>query len=107
MKKPKISRNGSELGWSTDRTAGLLDISQHRLQQLAAAGVVRKLPSGRFDPFQAANSYIQFLRDRGAQRDDSRAIQEALRAEQLRETKERADKLTLENDKARGNLVET
>lgn len=106
MKKPQIERNGSELAWPTDRTAALLDISTRRLQQLVAIGVVQKLPSGRFGPFQTANAYIRFLRDCAAQPDDSRAVQAALRAEQLRETRQRADKIALENAKARGSQID-
>ena len=85
----------------------LLNISGTRIRQLVEEGVIVKLEKGRYDLWSSVEGYIKFLQDRRVNQWDSRAEDQTdLKREQLRRTKEEADKLHLQNERTRGELVE-
>ena len=85
----------------------LLNISGTRIRQLVEEGVIVKLEKGRYDLWASVEGYIKFLQDRRVNQWDSRAEDQTdLKREQLRRTKEEADKLHLQNERTRGELVE-
>jgi len=73
----------ADLSWPADKTALLLDITCRRLQQLVKAGVILKLPSGRFDPFDCAKAYIRYLRELAHRPDMSRTEYEEVRRRKM------------------------
>ena len=73
MKTLTNSAKRTDLSWSSGKTSLLLDITARRLQQLVKQGVIAKLPNHRFNPFDAANAYVRYLRDLAHQPDASRA----------------------------------
>ena len=85
----------------------LLNISGTRIRQLVEEGVIVKLEKGRYDLWSSVEGYIKFLQDRRVNQWDSRSEDQTdLKREQLRRTKEEADKLHLQNERTRGELVE-
>ena len=85
----------------------LLNISGTRIRQLVEEGVIVKLENGRYDLWSSVEGYIKFLQDRRVNQWDSRSEDQTdLKREQLRRTKEEADKLHLQNERTRGELVE-
>ena len=85
----------------------LLNISGTRIRQLVEEGVIVKLEKGRYDLWASVEGYIKFLQDRRVNQWDSRSEDQTdLKREQLRRTKEEADKLHLQNERTRGELVE-
>src|SRR5436305_1881441 len=46
--------------------AGVLNISERRVQQLAAAGVIPRHSKGKYDALECAARYIRFLQEGGA-----------------------------------------
>ena len=91
------------LTYSASQIGELLEVSSRRLQQLAAEGVIPKpAKRGRYDLAATVRGYVGFLRNRVTNTPGGE-----LRDQQIRETKERADKLALENERRRGVLVES
>jgi len=84
----------------------ILAISTVEIGRLAAQGVVVRLGRARFDLWQSIRGYVVWLRQRI--RDGRTAPAEHTRdlaSAKIRETRERADKLSLDNARVRGELV--
>ena len=109
--KPKAAPPSSAAGKAPTADlaslAKLFNLTAARLQQLAKDGVIIRAARGRYDLWPSIRNYIKFLQERRLnQWEEKDENQTDLRREQLRRTKEEADKLALQNARARGELVE-
>ena len=86
--------------------AKLFNLTSVRVQQLAADGIISKAGRGQYDLWSSVRGYIKFLQERKVNQWDSDDNLSDIKKEQLRRTKEEADKLELINAKTRGELVE-
>lgn len=87
--------------------AKLFDLTVVRVQQLAVEGIVIKSARGKYDLWKSIRGYIQYLQKRRVNQHDSRdQDQTDIKREQLRRTKEEADKLELQNARTRGEVIE-
>lgn len=86
--------------------AKLFNLTSVRVQQLAADGIISKAGRGQYDLWSSVRGYIKFLQERKVNQWDSDDNPSDIKKEQLRRTKEEADKLELINAKTRGELVE-
>ena len=116
-KKSKPSRAASEVkkghGAQIDTAevsaptlSNLLSVSEVQLGRLAAVGVILRTRFGKYDLWQSVRAYVVHLHQRI--RDGRSAPAEHtldLASAKIRETKERADKLSLDNARLRGDLV--
>jgi phage terminase Nu1 subunit (DNA packaging protein) len=82
--------------------AKLLNISQRRVQQLAAEGVIPRAERGKFPLVESIRGYIKYLQDR-AVGNDSAPLD--IHADRARLTRAQADKIELELDELRGSLI--
>ncbi len=85
--------------------AKLLDLTDRRVQQLTSEGVIPKTERGRYELVPAVRGYIRYLRDRSIGKDG--AVIPDIASERARLTREQADKMAMENAKARGELIPT
>ena len=85
--------------------AKLLDLTDRRVQQLTSEGVIPKTERGRYELVPAVRGYIRYLRDRSIGKDG--AIIPDIASERARLTREQADRMAMENAKARGELIPT
>jgi phage terminase Nu1 subunit (DNA packaging protein) len=83
--------------------AKLLDLTERRIQQLTREGVIPKTERGRYELVPAVRGYIRYLRDRSVGRDG--VVIPDIAAERARLTREQADRVAMENAKARGELI--
>jgi phage terminase Nu1 subunit (DNA packaging protein) len=83
----------------------LLDLTPRRVQHLANEGVIPRAEKGRYELVPAVRGYIRYLRDRSIGRDGEQSSDIA--SERARLTREQADKMAMENAKARGELIPT
>ncbi len=87
--------------------ARLFSLTAVRIQQLATDGVVVKSSRGKYDLWQSIRGYIKYLQERRVNQWDAKdEAQTDIKREQLRRTKEEADKLELQNARTRGELIE-
>jgi phage terminase Nu1 subunit (DNA packaging protein) len=87
--------------------AKLFDLTVVRVQQLAVEGIVVKSARGKYDLWKSIRGYIQYLQKRRVNQHDSPDQEQSdIKKEQLRRTKEEADKLALANARSRGELIE-
>lgn len=99
--------NGKSPTVPVSTLAKLFNLTSVRVQQLAADGVISKTGRGQYDLWSSVRGYIKFLQERKVNQWDSREEEQTdLKREQLRRTKEEADKLELLNARTRGELVE-
>ena len=85
--------------------AKLLDLTDRRVQQLTSEGVIPKTERGRYELVPAVRGYVRYLRDRSIGKDG--AVIPDIASERARLTREQADKMAMENAKARGELIPT
>jgi phage terminase Nu1 subunit (DNA packaging protein) len=87
--------------------ANLLSLTAVRIQQLATDGVVIKSARGKYDLWPSIRGYIKYLQERRVNQWDANGEEQTdIKREQLRRTKEEADKLELQNARTRGELTE-
>jgi phage terminase Nu1 subunit (DNA packaging protein) len=87
--------------------AKLFDLTVVRVQQLAVDGIVVKSARGKYDLWKSIRGYIQYLQKRRVNQHDALDPETTdIKKEQLRRTKEEADKLALANARSRGELIE-
>jgi phage terminase Nu1 subunit (DNA packaging protein) len=87
--------------------AKLFSLTEVRIQQLAKDKVIAKTGRGRYELWPSIKGYIKFLQERRVNQWDGKDEDlSELKREQLRRTKEEADKLELANARTRGELVE-
>ena len=104
-KKEKPSGKNPSVTVST--LAKLFNLTSVRIQQLAADGVVIRSARGRYELWQSVKNYIEYLQERKVNQWDSNEDNPTeIKKQQLRRTKEEADKLELANARTRGELVE-
>jgi phage terminase Nu1 subunit (DNA packaging protein) len=72
-------------------------------QQLAKEGVLPKADNGRFELIPTVKAYIRYLRDRAMGRDGE--FSSDIASERTRLIRENADRVAMENAKARGELI--
>jgi phage terminase Nu1 subunit (DNA packaging protein) len=86
--------------------AKLFNLTSVRIQQLASDGVVKRTARGRYDLWTSIRNYIEYLQERKVNQWDSDEDNPTeIKKQQLRRTKEEADKLELQNARTRGELV--
>ena len=91
---------------TTAELANFLGLSDRTVRDLAARDVLPRSGRGRFDARLAVLAYTRHLREQAAGRGNGDgAVMSELTAERLREARERADKIALQNAKARRELV--
>lgn len=107
-KKDNIAKdNGKSPTVPVSTLAKLFNLTSVRVQQLAADGIIQKSGRGRYDLWPSVRAYIAYLQERKVnQWDGDAADPTEIKKQQLRRTKEEADKLELLNAKTRGELVE-
>ena len=99
--------NGKSPTVPVSALAKLFNLTSVRVQQLAADGIISKSGRGQYDLWASVRGYIKFLQERKVNQWDSGDDSPSdIKKEQLRRTKEEADKLELLNAKTRGELVE-
>ena len=87
--------------------ARLFSLTAVRIQQLATDGVVVKSARGKYDLWQSIRGYIKYLQERRVNQWDAKDEEQTdIKREQLRRTKEEADKLELQNARTRGEVIE-
>lgn len=84
----------------------LFNLTDARISQLAQQGILKKEARGRWPLYDTIHAYITYLQTRKVNQWDSDENPSDIKKEQLRRTKEEADKLELQNAKTRGELVE-
>ena len=84
----------------------LFNLTDARISQLAQQGIIKKEARGRWALYDTINAYITYLQTRKVNQWDSDENPSDIKKEQLRRTKEEADKLELQNARTRGELVE-
>lgn len=84
--------------------ADLLDLTSRRIRVLVADGVIPKTGRGAtaFDRRDAVRSYCAWIREKASR---GVHVMDELKAEKIRQAREAADKLALQNAAARGELV--
>ena len=89
---------------SEGELAHLLDLTDRRVRDLAKSGVISRVGRGpsAFDRSEAVRSYCRWIRDK-AQR--GVAVNDELKAEKIRQAREAADKLAIQNAVSRGEMV--
>ncbi len=107
-KKDNIAKdNGKSPTVPVSTLAKLFNLTSVRVQQLAADGIIQKSGRGRYDLWPSVRAYIAYLQERKVnQWDSDTADPTEIKKQQLRRTKEEADKLELANARTRGELVE-
>jgi len=107
-KKDNIAKdNGKSPTVPVSTLAKLFNLTSVRVQQLAADGIIQKSGRGQYDLWPSVRAYIAYLQERKVnQWDSDTADPTELKKQQLRRTKEEADKLELANARTRGELVE-
>jgi phage terminase Nu1 subunit (DNA packaging protein) len=83
--------------------AALLDLTERRVQQLTAEGVIPRIGHGRYNLPMAVRGYIKYLRERAVQGDPKGADEVGVSRAAL--LKARARMATLEADQAEGQLL--
>ena len=84
----------------------LFNLTDARISQLAQQGIIKKEGRGRWALYDTIHAYITYLQTRKINQWDSDENPSDIKKEQLRRTKEEADKLELQNARTRGELVE-
>lgn len=106
MSEEKKKQGGKSPSVPVSTLAKLCHITPMRIQQLAQEGVMVRTGRGRYDLFSSISKYIKYLQERKVNQWDSEEDNPTeLKRQQLRRTKEEADKLELLNAKTRGELV--
>jgi len=107
-KKDNIAKdNGKSPTVPVSTLAKLFNLTSVRVQQLAADGIIQKSGRGRYDLWPSVRAYIAYLQERKVNQWDSDTDDPTeIKKQQLRRTKEEADKLELANARTRGELVE-
>lgn len=90
------------LSYSVSFIAKLLLVSERRVQQLAAEGVIQKAERGGYALAPSVQGYIKFLQERSL-RSDQAPID--YHAEKARLTKAQADKAEIESAQMSGDVV--
>lgn len=106
-KKDNIAKdNGKSPTVPVSTLAKLFNLTSVRVQQLAADGIIQKSGRGRYDLWPSVRAYIAYLQERKVNQWDSDEDNPTeIKKQQLRRTKEEADKLELQNARTRGELV--
>ena len=81
--------------------ADLFGLSSGRIRQLVADGVIQKT-GRRFDRRDCTRSYTAWLRDKASR---GVVVNDELKAEKIRQAREAADKLAIQNAASRGELL--
>ena len=89
--------------YPVDVISKLLDLTPRRVQHLANEGVIPRAEKGRYELVPAVRGYIRYLRDRSVGRDG--VVIPDIASERARLTREQADRVAMENAKARGDLI--
>ena len=107
-KKDNIAKdNGKSPTVPVSTLAKLFNLTSVRVQQLAADGIIQKSGRGKYDLWPSVRAYIAYLQERKVNQWDSDTDDPTeIKKQQLRRTKEEADKLELANARTRGELVE-
>ena len=92
----------AENAQSAEVLAKLLDITERRVRQLSAEGVIPKVARGRYEMIGSVRGYIRYLRDLNIQGDVGPADYGTQRA---RLVKARADLAEMEASQIRGDLL--
>jgi len=92
----------AENAQSAEVLAKLLDITERRVRQLSAEGIIPKVSRGRYEMVGAVRGYIRYLRDLNLQGDVGPADYATQRA---RLVKARADLAEMEASEMRGDLL--
>lgn len=92
----------AENAQSAEVLAKLLDITERRVRQLSAEGIIPKVARGRYEMVGAVRGYIRYLRDLNLQGDVGPADYATQRA---RLVKARADLAEMEASEMRGDLL--
>lgn len=104
--KENIDQSGKSPSVTVSTLARLFNLTSVRVQQLAADGVVIRTARGKYDLWGSIKNYIKYLQERKVNQWDTEEDDPTeLKKQQLRRTKEEADKLELLNAKTRGELV--
>jgi|GEM_PF-1038501 len=84
--------------------ADLLDLTSRRVRELVSDGVIPKAGRGAtaFDQRDAVRAYCVWIREKASR---GVHVMDELKAEKIRQAREAADKLALQNAAARGELV--
>jgi phage terminase Nu1 subunit (DNA packaging protein) len=99
--------NGKSPTVPVSTLAKLFNLTSVRVQQLAADGIISKSGRGQYDLWSSVRGYIKYLQERKVNQWDADDDNPSdIKKEQLRRTKEEADKLELQNARTRGELVE-
>jgi len=89
--------NANDPQVSVSTIADLLKLSQRHVARLAKEGKLPAPQAGQMPLVQSLVAFIEYQRD---------SVDPQYAAERLRKTTEEADRIALENEKTRGNLVE-
>ena len=92
----------AENAQSAEVLAKLLDITERRVRQLSAEGIIPKVARGRYEMVGAVRGYIRYLRDLNIQGDVGPADYGTQRARLI---KARADLAEMEASQIRGDLL--
>ena len=92
----------AENAQSAEVLAKLLDITERRVRQLSAEGVIPRVARGRYEMIGSVRGYIRYLRDLNIQGDVGPADYGTQRA---RLVKARADLAEMEASQIRGDLL--
>lgn len=92
----------AENAQSAEVLAKLLDITERRVRQLSAEGIIPKVSRGRYEMIGAVRGYIRYLRELNIQSDVGPADYGTQRA---RLVKARADLAEMEASQMRGDLL--
>jgi phage terminase Nu1 subunit (DNA packaging protein) len=84
--------------------ANLFNLTERRIQQLAAEGIIPKEARGKYDLVAAVRGYIKYLQDRAFGQDVGSS---EFTSHRERLVKANADKAEMENDLMRGDSVPT
>ena len=98
--------NGKSPTVPVSTLAKLFNLTAVRVQQLASDGVIYKSGRGQYELWPSVRAYIIYLQERKVNQWDDDENLSDIKIEQLRRTKEEADKLELQNARTRGELVE-
>lgn len=98
--------SGKQPTISTKHLSRLFNLTGARISQLTQEKVLTKAARGRYPLYDSVQSYISYLQTRKVNQWDGDENPSDIKKEQLRRTKEEADKLELQNAKTRGELVE-
>jgi len=85
--------------------AALLGITRQRVSELARSGILKRVAPARFDMCEAVKAYCANLREQAGRAGRPSLGGDELKAQKIRQARESADKLEIQNQAARRELV--